>query len=138
MRARRSPVVLIVDDDDTYRHAVSEILKYEGYETHDSGSIEGALALLRKKIPDVIVSDTLRSEIDGATMLQAIQADDRFRDIPVITASANAMVSDKAAAFASGASGFLAKPFSAVDLLAEVGLQLVRTGLLVKVEEAVL
>jgi DNA-binding response OmpR family regulator len=44
------------------------------------------------------------------------------------------MLSDKVAAFAAGASGFLPKPFSTVDLLAEVGRQLARIGLLVQAE----
>ncbi len=132
MRARRCPLVLIVDDDHAYRDAVAEILMFEGYETLKALSVEGALAILQTRTPDVIVSDTLTSKVNGATVLRAVRAQDRWARIPVITASANAMVSDKVAAFAAGADGFLAKPFSTVELLAEVGRQLIRSGILVE------
>jgi CheY-like chemotaxis protein len=132
IRAIREPVVLIVDDDHAYRDAVAEILMFEGYETLKAWTVEGALAVLDLRTPDVILSDTLTSKFNGASVLQALKADPRWSHIPVITASANAMVSDKVAAFAAGASGFLAKPFSTVELLAEVGRHLVRSGVLVE------
>jgi CheY-like chemotaxis protein len=135
MRARRSPVVLIVDDDHAYRDAVAEILMFEGYETLKAWSVEGALAILDRQTPDIILSDTLTSKFNGASVLRAVRSDPRWGQIPVITASANAMVSDKVAAFAAGADGFLAKPFSTVELLAEVGRQLMRSGALVEASE---
>jgi CheY-like chemotaxis protein len=108
---------------------------FEGYETLKAWSVEGALAILDRQTPDIILSDTLTSKFNGASVLRAVRSDPRWGQIPVITASANAMVSDKVAAFAAGADGFLAKPFSTVELLAEVGRQLMRSGVLVESSE---
>jgi DNA-binding response OmpR family regulator len=134
IRMTRRPLVLIVDDDHAYRDAVAEILNFEGYDTRKASSVPAALAILRSMTPDLIISDTLTSKPDGVSMLQAVRSHAAWEVIPLITASANAMLSDKVAAFAAGASGFLPKPFSTVDLLAEVGQQLTRTGVLVEVD----
>jgi CheY-like chemotaxis protein len=129
----RRPLVLIVDDDHAYRDAVAEILNFEGYDTRKAATVEGALAILRSVTPDVILSDTLTSKPGGMTMLQAVRGEATWQAIPLITATANAMLSDKVAAFAAGASGFLSKPFSTVELLAELGRQLTRLGVMVEV-----
>jgi len=128
--ARRTPVVLVADDDFLYRQAVAEILLFEGFEVLEAGSFQGALALLQGTTPDVIVSDTIRSPENGVSLLQAVVMDSRWVGIPVVAASANAQTVDQAAAFAAGASGFLSKPFSAMELLAEVHRQLARVGLI--------
>ena len=134
MKMTRRPLVLIVDDDHAYRDAVAEILNFEGYDTRRAPSVASAVSILRSTTPDLIISDTLTSKPDGVSMLQAVKSDPAWEVIPLITASANAMLSDKVAAFAAGASGFLPKPFSTVELLAEVGRQLARTGVLVEVD----
>lgn len=134
MRMTRRPLVLIVDDDHAYRDAVAEILNFEGYDTLRAPSVAAALAILGSTTPDLIISDTLTSKPDGVSMLQAVKSHPAWEVIPLITASANAMLSDKVAAFAAGASGFLPKPFSTMELLAEVGRQLARTGVLVQAD----
>ena len=134
MRMTKRPLVLIVDDDHAYRDAVAEILNFEGYDTRRAPSVAAALAILASTTPDIIISDTLTSKPDGVSMLQAVKSNPAWELIPLITASANAMLSDKVAAFAAGASGFLPKPFSTVELLAEVGRQLARTGILVEAD----
>ncbi len=121
-------VILIVDDDDAYRDAMAEILTSAGFRTLEAGGVEAAVSILGRTTPDVILSDTMMPDADGGILLQIVRANGRLRDIPLVTVSARAMPSDKADAIAAGASGFLAKPFSAMELLAEIGRQLVRVA----------
>jgi CheY-like chemotaxis protein len=118
--------ILIVDDDSAYCDAIAEILGSAGFRTLKANSVEGAVSILAETTPDMILSDTMMPVADGGILLRIVRTDPRLRHLPVVTVSAKAMVSDKAEAIAAGASGFLAKPFSAAELLAEIGRQLAR------------
>ena len=118
--------ILIVDDDVAYCEAIGEILTSAGYRTVIADSVLAAMSELDNAIPDLIMSDTMMPVADGSLLLKAVRADPRYCGIPYVTVSAKAMVSDRAEAIATGASGFLAKPFSAAELLAEVGRQMSR------------
>jgi CheY-like chemotaxis protein len=119
-------IILIVDDDYAYCDAMAEILASAGFRTLKANSVEAAMAILAEIAPDIILSDSMMPVADGGILLRIVGSEPRLRDIPVVTVSARAMASDKAEAFAAGASGFLAKPFSAAELLAEIGRQLAR------------
>lgn len=123
-----SPLVLIVDDDQAYCDAIGEILNSAGYRTFKTDSVANAVMVLGKIIPDVILCDTMMPVADGGLLLRIVRSDGRWRRIPAVTVSAKAMISDKEAAFAAGATGFLSKPFSAAELLAEIGRQLAQVS----------
>jgi CheY-like chemotaxis protein len=118
--------ILIVDDDSAYCDAIADILAYAGYRTLRANSVDAAAAILAEVTPDIILSDTMMPGADGGILLQVVRSDRRLRKIPVVTVSARAMPSHQAEALAAGASGFLAKPFTAEQLLAEIGRQLDR------------
>ncbi len=118
--------ILIVDDDGAYCEAMADILACAGFRTLKAGSVAEAVSILAQTTPAVILSDTMMPIADGGILLRIVRADIRWREIPVVTVSARAMPADQAEAIAAGASGFLAKPFSAIELLAEIGRQLVR------------
>ena len=118
--------ILIVDDDSAYCDAIADILAYAGYRTLRANSVDAAAAMLAEVTPDIILSDTMMPGADGGILLQVVRSDRRLRKIQVVTVSARAMPSHQAEALAAGASGFLAKPFTAEQLLAEIGRQLDR------------
>jgi len=118
--------ILIVDDDSAYCDAMAEILAFAGFRTLKANGVEAAVSILAEITPEIILSDTMMPVADGGILLRIVRSEPRLRDLPVVTVSARAMVSDKAEAIAAGASGFLAKPFSAAELLAEIGRQLAR------------
>src|SRR4030067_577103 len=118
--------ILIVDDERAYCDAMAEILASAGFRTLEANSGEAAVSILAETTPDIILSDTMMPVADGGILLRIVRSEPRLRHLPIVTVSAKAMVSDKAEATAAGASGFLAKPFSAAELLAEIGRQLAR------------
>ena len=119
-------IILIVDDDQAYCGAIGEILTSAGYRILMADSVATALSILDKSVPDLILSDTMMPVADGSVLLRAVRSDPRLCAIPYVTVSAKAMIPDRAEAIVTGASGFLAKPFSAAELLAEVGRQMAR------------
>ncbi|HET7009171.1 MAG TPA: response regulator [Anaerolineales bacterium] len=114
-------IILIVDDDVAYCAAMGEILDSAGFNTLSAFSVNEALWILTDTKPDIILSDTMMPHTDGGSLLRILRRVERFRAVPVVTVSAKAMPSDRAEALAAGANGFLAKPFTARELLDEIG-----------------
>jgi threonine synthase len=81
--------VLLIDDngDDALliRRLLESRKKYRVYNAKDG--IEG-LALARKNLPDLIVSDLTMPGLDGFGLVEALKLDRRTRDIPIVVVSA--------------------------------------------------
>lgn len=84
--------VLIIDDDETFRYVMKQIIRneprYEVFEASDGG--EG-LQQARDGKPDVIVLDLQMPNVDGFTVLQELNADSRTSIIPVIVSTSLAV-----------------------------------------------
>ncbi|MGB6503462.1 MAG: ATP-binding protein, partial [Xanthobacteraceae bacterium] len=84
--------VLIIDDDETFRYVMKQIIRneprYDVVEASDGG--EG-LRAARDTSPDVIVLDLQMPNVDGFTVLQGLKADNRTSVIPVIVATSLAV-----------------------------------------------
>jgi signal transduction histidine kinase len=84
--------VLIIDDDETFRYVMKQIIRneprYDVVEASDGG--EG-LRAARDNRPDVIVLDLQMPNVDGFTVLQGLNADNRTSIIPVIVATSLAV-----------------------------------------------
>ncbi len=123
---REAPRVLIVDDDPSIRMICREVLELGGYQVHDAGSANAALAEARRFRPDMIVLDVLMPGIDGYRCAEMIRADPAIGMAPIMFLSARGDTADKVRAFRSGAEDYMVKPFDAAELLARVGKALIR------------
>lgn len=116
-RLREAPkcTVLVVDDDEGIRTAMAEILELLGYEVSVAADGQEAVEMLKVGLePRAIVLDMMMPRMDGWTFLSRIRADPRFRELPVVVASA--VVGECPA----GADAWLQKPFDLADLDREV------------------
>jgi CheY-like chemotaxis protein len=108
--------VLVVDDDDAIRTAVAEVLELHGYEVVVAADGQEAVELLETEAiePDAIVLDLMMPRMDGWSFLGRLRGDLRFRDLPVVVASAFA------GQLPAGADAWLQKPFEPEQLGREV------------------
>jgi signal transduction histidine kinase len=84
--------VLIIDDDDTFRYILRQIIGNEPrYEVLEASTGGDGLRLARDARPDVIVLDLLMPSVDGFTVLQQLNADQRTSVIPVVVATSLAV-----------------------------------------------
>jgi signal transduction histidine kinase/CheY-like chemotaxis protein len=84
--------VLVIDDDDTFRYILRQIIGNEPrYEVLEASSGGDGLRLARDERPDVIVLDLQMPNIDGFTVLQQLNADQRTSIIPVVVATSLAV-----------------------------------------------
>jgi signal transduction histidine kinase len=115
--------VLVVDDNADMRAYLSRLLGAHYLVRTESNGL-AALASVRKRRPDVIVSDAMMPGLDGFALLRALRADITTEAIPVILVSARAGEESTVEGLEAGADDYLVKPFSARELLARVRTQL--------------
>jgi PAS domain S-box-containing protein len=123
MESAARPRVLIVGENAETRLHVQRVLNSD-YEVHAVSDGDGALAAARENAPDLVLSDSIMPQLDGIGLLQALRADPRTRDIPVILLSASANEDSRLDALKAGAADYLTKPFGASELLARIKAQL--------------
>jgi signal transduction histidine kinase/FixJ family two-component response regulator len=112
------PVVLLVDDDESFLHTTSEWLAGVGFQPRIASSAESALDLACKEKPDLVVVDLLMPVHDGFDLLRALR--DQYPRIPLI-AITGAREKDMALdAFNHGATVFLHKPLEMETLEATI------------------
>jgi CheY-like chemotaxis protein len=82
--------VLLVDDEHAIIDALSGILEDEGYRVVTAANGREALARLEAHLPppDVALVDVMMPVMDGRELLQRMQADARWKHIPVVMMSA--------------------------------------------------
>jgi signal transduction histidine kinase len=80
--------VMVVDDDDAFREAVSGVLRHAGMRVVQTADGGVALAAMTQHRPDAILLDLRLPEMDGTILLDALSEDARLGDIPVIVLTA--------------------------------------------------
>lgn len=108
----RKPLILIIDDDETFRSIMREILERAGYEILTSASVADAYQVMLELQPDLILTDIMMPEIDGLTLVRFLRSHPTWSGIPLVVVSARVMESDRDAARRAGADAFLEKPFT--------------------------
>lgn len=117
--------VLVVDDDETIRLAVSTALRAEGFLTDaaaDGSDLAERLAAFR---PDLVVLDWMMPGPSGIRLLPLVRA---AGDTAVIMLTARDEVDDRLRGFAEGADDYVVKPFTMAELVARAGAVLRRRG----------
>ena len=110
--------ILIVDDD--MRNIFSMASALERYDMNVVYAETGKDALKTlEKTPDIdiVLMDIMMPEMDGYQTIQAVRADSRFKNLPIIAVTAKAMKGDRERCIDSGASDYIAKPLDIEQLL---------------------
>lgn len=122
-----APLVLVCDDEEPLRALVRASLAGEGYEVAEAADGDEALALARRRRPDLILLDMMMPRRSGVDVLAELKRDPELAGTPVVMLTARTQLADREAASAAGADRFLAKPFSPTELALVVG-ELLRRG----------
>jgi CheY-like chemotaxis protein len=76
--------ILLVDDDQQVREVVGLALRRNGYYVIEAHSGDEGLEMARDHLPDLILSDVLMPEGDGATLLRDIRRDPELKSTQVV------------------------------------------------------
>jgi diguanylate cyclase (GGDEF)-like protein len=116
--------VLVVDDNRVNVGLLTGILQKRNYAVRNATDGPQALAVMRAAPPEIVLLDIRLPGMDGYEICRQMKADPRTKDIPVIFVSALDDGLDKARAFEVGGIDYVAKPFSAAEVVARVENQL--------------
>jgi len=116
--------ILVVEDDPNIVDLIRSNLAVRGYDVIVSADGLGALALLERDQPDIVLLDLMLPDIDGFDLCRQIR---ERSDVGVIVVSARGGDRDKVAALNLGADDYMTKPFSIEELLARITATLRRT-----------
>ncbi len=108
--------ILLAEDNPVNREIAVELLGGEGAVVEVVGDGREALAALRRDDFDVVLMDCQMPVMDGYDATRAIRREDRWRDVPIIAMTADAMAGDRDHALAAGMNDHIAKPI-AVDAM---------------------
>ena len=106
-------VILLVDDDTWMHRVLSKVIsRLEIDIIHTATNGFAGVNLAIEKQPNIILLDLIMPDIDGLVTLKMLKAIDKTKNIPVIIITSNSDFESVGTVLASGASEFIAKPFS--------------------------
>ncbi len=115
--------LLVVDDNADMRAYLTQLLQPD-YEVLLAADGRAALETALAQPVDLVLSDVMMPRMDGFELVRALRADPRTARLPIVLLTARAGEEESVQGRHAGADDYLAKPFSARQLLARV-----RTGL---------
>ena len=112
-------IILIVDDDRLTLSTAQTLLGNE-YKVVAVNSGRQAYKYLERHVPDLILLDINMPEISGFEVMKSLQADERWRKIPVIFLTADRSVETEIECFRVGAFDFISKPFEPQIMMSRI------------------
>lgn len=109
--------ILVIEDEPGIARVLDPVLQASGAIPKIAWSGSQALEYLASGTFDLILCDLGLPDIDGKDLILRIR---QMTDIPIIVLSARGMEDERVRALDAGADDFVAKPFSAPELLARI------------------
>jgi class 3 adenylate cyclase/CheY-like chemotaxis protein len=132
---REPPLILVVDDVPDNVEILQLRLESQGYQVIAAGDGEAALAIVRDKLPDLVLLDIMMPKLDGIATVKQLKSDAALPFIPVILVTARADAKDVIAGLEAGGDDYLTKPVDQAALMARVRAMLRIKGLHDTVQE---
>ncbi len=111
------PVVLVVDDEESYRQALASGLNREGFTVEVAADGHEALQVFHRVHPDLVLLDVMLPDTSGVELCQRMRA---LAPIPIIMVTARDSEVDVVLGLELGASDYVAKPFRLRELVARM------------------
>ena len=116
--------LLLVEDDDTLGHLLSEYLKIKGFDVRWAQFGDAALKLIDQYSFDLIILDVMLPDIDGFSLAEELSAD--HHHTPFVFLTARSFKIDVLKGFSLGAVDYLKKPIDEEELVVRINTLLSR------------
>lgn len=107
--------ILIIDDDNTLRESLINLLSMQGYEMAGAADGKIALNLLEDEVFDLIITDYKMQEIDGMRFLKTISR--QYPSLKVIMITGYGSIEHAVEAMQAGALNYISKPVNPQKLI---------------------
>ena len=108
--------ILLVEDNDVNQELAMELLTSNGLQPCLAENGLQALELLQRQEFDGVLMDIQMPVMDGYSAAREIRAQERYRDLPILAMTANALVGDREKSLAAGMNDHIPKPINVDDM----------------------
>ncbi|MBP6672657.1 MAG: response regulator [Bacteroidetes bacterium] len=122
--------ILIIDDEQDFRNALSQSLQLDGFECIAAGDGKEAITLALTQYPDIVLCDISMPGMNGFETLMSFRSQDRLMTIPFIFLTGQTESGLMRHGMDLGADDFLTKPVTASEVTTAVNVRLNRLELL--------
>ena len=116
----RGAKVLLVEDNDINQELAMELLTSAGLFVEIANHGKEALDMIEKNNYDCILMDVQMPIMDGYEATREIRKQEKYRDLPIIAMTANAMASDKEDALNAGMNDHISKPINISEMFTTI------------------
>lgn len=113
------PTIMVIDDNDQIRAYIKKIF-ISDYLILEAADGRLGLELIKRHLPDIIVSDIVMNDLDGLELCKIVKQDSAISHIPIILLTGDSTPDMMLKSIEGGAVDFLSKPFEKEILLAKV------------------
>lgn len=112
--------VLVVDDSQTVRQMLLELLQKGGLTVIEAANGLEAKAKIQSKAPDLVITDLVMPEMNGYELCRWIKNDPSAQKIPILICSTKDQEFDRYWGMKQGADAYITKPFQPGEMLKTV------------------
>lgn len=112
--------VLIVDDSQTLRQMLSELLKGQGIQVVEATNGLEAKEKIQASLPDLVITDLIMPLMNGYELCRWIKSEPAAQNIPVLVCTTKSEDFDRYWGMRQGADAYITKPFHPPELLQTV------------------
>lgn len=113
-------MIWCVEDDGSIRDIELYALSSAGFETKGFEDGTSFWSALKSEKPDLVVLDVMLPGMDGIELLGKMKGSEKYKDIPVILATAKGQEYDRIRGLDLGADDYIVKPFSMMEMVSRV------------------
>lgn len=124
----RKPVIIVADDDRDTRELYRACFDLSGYHTAEAANGGEALLMVRRLLPDILLTDLVFPDIDGLTIARTLKSDPRTASVRVILVTGYASDGLERRAADAGIERALLKPCLPQAMLREIKRALQRSS----------
>ncbi|HEY9647628.1 MAG TPA: response regulator [Chroococcidiopsis sp.] len=112
--------VLIVDDSQTLRQMLSDLLREHGIKVVEATNGVEAKERIQSSAPDLVITDLIMPQMNGYELCRWIKNEPTTQSIPVLICSTKSEEFDRYWGMKQGADAYITKPFHPPELLKTV------------------
>jgi CheY-like chemotaxis protein len=125
---RRTPLVLVADDDRDTRELYRACFDTSGYRTGEAATGSHAIAAALEMLPDVLLTDHVLPDVDGVTIARRLKRDARTASVRIVMVTGYPTPALERSAADAGIERVLVKPCTPQTVMREVSRLLSRSA----------
>ncbi|MGE3538740.1 MAG: response regulator [Candidatus Tectimicrobiota bacterium] len=122
------PKILLIEDNEQNRDALSRRLQRHGYDVVMAVDGQQGIEAAQAELPDLILMDLNLPNVDGWEAAQRLKKTPETQNIPIMAMTAHAIAGDQERALQAGCDDYHAKPVEFPRLLEQIAVLLHKTA----------